>query len=236
VETKPEVVSTAPTSRPVEQSALPYVLPFVFFIGLLAASDYLALLGRWEFPARVTALAVLLYAVSRHVIDFRCRVPVQSIGIGILVFAIWVAPDLLIPGWRNHWLFQNGVMGKLKTSIPSNLLDDPLVLSFRTIRAAVLVPIIEELFWRAWLMRWLINPKFYELPLGAYQTGAFWITALLFASEHGPYWEVGLLAGIIYNWWMVRTRSLGDLILAHGVTNLVLSLYTIATKRWEYWL
>ena len=68
-------------------------------------------------------------------------------------------------------------------------------------------------------MRWLINPDFLKVPLGAYQAGAFWIVAVMFAAEHGPYWEVGLLAGIIYNWWMLRTRNVMDCIIAHAVTN-----------------
>ena len=55
------------------------------------------------------------------------------------------------------------------------------------------------------------------------------------AAEHGPYWEVGLACGMIYNWWMWRTRSLGDLILVHGTTNLALSLFVIATGRWTFW-
>jgi membrane protease YdiL (CAAX protease family) len=59
---------------------------------------------------------------------------------------------------------------------------------------------------------------------------------VLFAAEHGPYWEVGLLCGVIYNWWMWRTRSLGDLILVHAVTNLALSLFVIATQRWTFWM
>ena len=63
----------------------------------------------------------------------------------------------------------------------------------------------------------------------------FWMTAVLFASEHGPYWDVGLAAGIIYNWWMVRTKSLGDCILAHAVTNGALCIYVVATRHWEYW-
>jgi len=48
---------------------------------------------------------------------------------------------------------------------------------------------------------------------------SFWVTAALFAAEHGPYWDVGLLAGILYNWWMVRTGRLADCIVAHAVTN-----------------
>jgi CAAX prenyl protease-like protein len=104
------------------------------------------------------------------------------------------------------------------------------------IRAVIIVPIVEELFWRAWMMRWLIDNDFQRVPLGKYAPQAFWIVALLFASEHGSYWDVGLLAGIIYNWWMVRTKSLGDLILAHALTNFILGVYVIAYGKWEYWL
>ncbi len=48
--------------------------------------------------------------------------------------------------------------------------------------------------------------------------------AILFASEHGPYWDVGLITGVIYNWWMVRTKSVADCILMHAVTNAALSI------------
>ena len=97
-------------------------------------------------------------------------------------------------------------------------------------------PVLEELFWRGWMMRWLIDHNFLKVPLGKYTPTAFWVVALLFASEHGPYWEVGLAAGIIYNWWLVRTRSLADCILAHGVTNALLCAWVLATGQWQYWL
>lgn len=99
----------------------------------------------------------------------------------------------------------------------------------------MIVPIVEELFWRAWLMRWLIDPEFWKVRLGTYAPVAFWVTAILFASEHGPYWDVGLITGIIYNLWMIRTRSVTDCILTHAVTNAMLSGYVIATSQWQYW-
>jgi CAAX prenyl protease-like protein len=86
------------------------------------------------------------------------------------------------------------------------------------------------------MMRWLIDKEFLKIPLGTYSASAFWIVAALFASEHGPYWEVGLLAGIIYNWWIIRTRNLADCILAHAVTNAALSAYVLYTDQWQYWL
>lgn len=227
----------AERTRAANESSLPYVLPFAVFIGLLAIADYLhAALGRWEFPLRVAILAAALVIYSRRVIDLRVKMPAPSILIGLAVFAIWVAPDMLFPAWRQHWIFQNSLTGGLKSSIPVDLVNDGSVLFFRTVRAVVLVPIIEELFWRAWLMRWVIDPNFSKIPLGTYAPRAFWITALLFASEHGPYWDVGLIAGVIYNWWMVKSKNLGDLILTHAVTNAALCAFVVATGRWEYWL
>lgn len=180
-------------------------------------------------------LAAVLFGFSRHVIQLRPTRPLETVILGIAVFVIWVGPDLLFPMYRQHWLFQNSILGQITVTIPGSVLQSPGVLWPRILQAVVFVPILEELFWRAWLMRWLISPNFEKSSLGAYQAGAFWITAALFASEHGPYWDVGLIAGIAYNWWMIRTRSLADCILAHAVTNGCLCWYVVATHRWEYW-
>jgi len=210
------------------------VLPFAALLTLLAAGDMLVP-GRWEYPARALILALTLFLCSRRAISLRTVQALASVGVGLAVFAVWIAPDVLWPGWRDHWIFQNQLTGRLVSGIPESLREDPMVIVSRTIRAALLVPLIEELFWRAFLMRWLINHDFLKLPLGAFTVKAFFLTTVLFAAEHGPYWEVGLLAGVIYNAWMVRTRSLGDCILAHAVTNGALSAYVLLYGKWEYW-
>lgn len=216
--------------------SLPYIVPFGVFVAFLGIAPYLTLIGRWEVLLRITVLIAVLWLFSRDAISLRVSNALGSIALGLAVFAIWIGPDLLIPGYREHWLFQNFITGKLHSSISQDLLSDNLVLTLRCFRAVVLVPIIEELFWRAWMMRWVIAPNFQTVKLGTYSSKAMWITALLFASEHGPYWEVGLVAGLLYNWWMVRTKSLGDCILAHAVTNAALSFYVLQTGKWEYWL
>jgi CAAX prenyl protease-like protein len=178
----------------------------------------------------------VFFGPARLVIDLRVRHWVATLAIGVAVFAVWIAPDLLISGYRHFWLFDNAVVGKAATSLSAPAIASWPLLALRMIRAVLIVPIVEELFWRAWMMRWLIDTDFQKVPLGKYAPQAFWIVALLFASEHGSYWDVGLAAGIIYNWWMVRTRSLGDLILAHALTNFILGVYVIAFGKWEYWL
>ncbi|HEY0780273.1 MAG TPA: CAAX prenyl protease-related protein [Gemmatirosa sp.] len=214
-----------------------YVGPFAVFVAWLALDRYVPLAN----PAReiVRDLVVLagIVGFARPLLPRALRPtrPLAGVALGLAVCALWVAPDLLVPGWRGHWLFQNAITGSLKTSIaPAEL--TPVMLVLRTARAALLVPVLEELFWRGWLPRWLQDARFERVPLGRYTAFAFWGTAALFAAEHGPYWEVGLLCGVIYNWWMGRTRALGDLVLVHAVTNLALSLFVIATGRWTFWM
>lgn len=216
-------------------AAVPYVLPFAVFLGFLALQKYVPLPANLEFIVRDLLLLGVLIGFSRHVIELRTSHRLETAVLGVAVFLIWVGPDLLFPNYRHHWLFENPILGQLTPTIPGKVLLSPWVLWPRILQAVVFVPILEELFWRAWLMRWLISPQFEKVPLGAYQPSAFWITAVLFAAEHGPYWDVGLIAGVAYNWWMVRTRSLADCILVHAVTNACLCGYVVATHRWEYW-
>ncbi len=214
----------------------PYVVPFAVFMGLLALQSQFPMPDLADQCVRLVVLSGTLLWIARPAIDLRIRSWGGSVLIGILVFVVWVAPDILAPAYRHHGLFENPVTGVGRGALSAGGRTDPLVLALRTLRAAVIVPIVEELFWRAWLMRWLISPDFLKIPLGTYAPVSFWLVAILFASEHGSYWDVGLAAGVIYNWWMIRVKSLGDLILTHAVTNLCLSIYVIAAGKWEYWL
>ena len=190
------------------------------------------------YPLRVAATLAVLLVFSRQLLAARPTSPLASAAAGAVVFALWIAPDLVFgPGYRHSWLFQNALTGGAAvSSLPIVLHTSAWFLAVRAGSCAFLVPPVEELFWRGWAMRWIAASDFQKIPLGAYRASAFWLVALLFAAEHGPYWEVGLAAGIVYNWWMVRTRNLTDCIVAHAVTNGLLSVYVLTTHRFEYWL
>jgi CAAX prenyl protease-like protein len=216
---------------------LEWVAPFAVFMAMLAAAPYMAIPQPWESIVRVSVLVAVLVLFSGSLIrTFRVTQWLGSIALGVAVCALWVAPDLLIPGWRAHWLFQNSVTGTITNSIAPADLANPLVVTLRIMRATLLVPLLEELFWRGWLPRWVVNPNWQSVALGRYTTMAFIASAVLFALEHGPYWEVGLLCGLIYNWWFWKTKSLGDIVLVHAVTNGALSAFVFVTGKYEYWM
>ncbi len=230
-----EVSRMAPLSKPDHKATLGYIGPFIAYVGLMQLDRALSLSPQIFYPIRFAAVALLLLLLSRPYVTFRPRSAGASIGIGVLVFVIWIAPDLLF-GYRHHWLFENRLTGSAVSSVPPELKSQVWFALLRTLSSVALVPVLEELFWRGWLMRWLINPDFLKVPLGEYVPSAFWIVAVLFASEHGPYWEVGLAAGIVYNWWMVRQKNLADCMLAHAVTNAALAAYVLIYGQWQYWL
>ncbi len=193
-----------------QRATIAYVAPFVAFVGVMAIERVIPLPPQWLYPVRFAIVAALIAALSLPYLSFRPSAPVASIAVGVAVFVIWVAPDILF-GYRHHWLFENSITGSANSSLAPHLKKNLGFILIRFSGAALLVPILEELFWRGWMMRWLIDTNFLKVPLGKYVPSAFWLVALLFASEHGPYWEVGLAAGIIYNWWVIRTRNLARL-------------------------
>jgi hypothetical protein len=212
--------------------ALGYTLPFAIFIGFLAIGSFFPVSQVVRFFAILAVLAVF----SRGLLPARPSRWIASVFLGVAVFFIWIGPDVLIPGYRNSVLFSNSIVGHPQGSTLPADKASLLFLIFRVLGSVIMVPIIEELFWRGWLMRWIGHPHFTKIPFGTYHPEAFWLVAILFASEHGSYWDVGLVTGIIYNWWAIRTKNLTDCVIAHAVTNACLAVYVIGWGQWQYWL
>jgi CAAX protease family protein len=220
----------APASRSFGPTVA-FVAPFLIYAGMMV----LPLSPGVLFPVRyLIVLAVLVFA-SRPPVSLKPSRPLASTAVGILVFVIWVGPDLLFH-YRHHWLFENAITGRVTSSLPPALRANVLFLAIRVLSSVALVPVIEELFWRGWLMRWWIDRDFLTVRVGTYQAAAFWLVVVLFAAEHGPYWEVGLITGIVYNLWIMHTANLADCILAHAVTNGALAAYVLTAGQWQYWL
>lgn len=213
----------------------PWVAPFALYILIMSAGPYLPISAEWNHILRLLVVTPIVLFCSRKMFSARPVQPVASILVGIVVFALWVGPDLLFPEYRHHWLLSNSITGAYDPVGTIEANRTPVYMLLRILVSVLLVPVIEELFWRGFVMRILIKSDFLSVPMGTYAREAFWITAILFAVEHGAYWDVGLLAGIAYNAWLVRTRSLADTILAHAVTNGLLAVYVIVLGKWVYW-
>ena len=104
----------------------------------------------------------------------------------------------------------------------------------RMLGAAAVVPIMEELFWRSLVLRWIERHEFQSVVPRDVGWRAFAITTALFALEHDR-WLAGAIAGAAYNWLYMRTGNLWVPILAHLATNAALGLWVLHTHNWQFW-
>jgi CAAX prenyl protease-like protein len=222
-----------------------FTLPFIVFMALLAALDTIAGLGRsefafahsqyWIFPLQtVVCGAILAFGWRRY----KLRLPKQwlfSIAIAILVLAIWLSPQELFG-------FPRRFDGFNPTVFPAGSAIYWATVLLRFLRLVVVVPLLEEIFWRGFLLRALINEDFESLPIGAFSWRSFGGVTVCFALAHwGSHWYCGpdfwpaVAAGALYNVVAIRTRSLSSCVLAHAVTNLLLGVYIMTTHQWGFW-
>ncbi len=82
--------------------------------------------------------------------------------------------------------------------------------------------------------RYLINRDFCSVPMGTFTWSSYLAVAVLFGLEHHRIVE-GVVAGLLYGLLVVRQKKLAGAILAHGITNLGLGIYVIATGSWMFW-
>jgi len=205
---------------------VPYVIPFGLFIAVTAAQGIAPDAVKGLYPAKTFLVALLLVVLLPWIPSLKPTYSAQSVSVGLLVCVIWVAID----GFYPH-------LSTPQTFDPTTEMGGVTLLAWVAVRlfgAAVVVAVMEELFWRGFLLRWIIKQDFLSVSLGTLTWTSFTVTSVLFAVEHNR-WLAGLLAGVIYNLWLYRTRSLYACIVAHGVTNLALGVYVLIFRDWAFW-
>ncbi len=207
------------------------LLDFLRARGLVAISDADLM---WLYPVKALVTAgLLLYFYRRYSElswrDLGClKNTLLSLGLGLLVFILWINMDWSLPlagaGERN--LFNPGLI--------ENSVSRYLLVGARLAGAVLVVPLMEELFWRSFLLRFLQGEDFLKVEIGRFTWFSCLATILLFGLEHHLFYA-GLMAGLFYNLLLYRTRSLAQCVLAHATTNLALGIYVLNSCNWGFW-
>jgi CAAX prenyl protease-like protein len=223
----------------VSRDAAARVVPFGVFIAFLAldgplSSAVLALEldPRWLYAVRSAIAAGLLGWFWKDYEELRSVAPRVSprgwliaVGVGAAVIVLWVALD------APPLAFTSGPGYDPRD--PSGAINWGLALT-RTAGSAIVVPVMEELFWRSFLMRWLERPAFLTVRPAAVGIKSIALGALLFGAEHTQ-WFAGILAGFAYSWLYVRTGNLWVPIAAHAASNALLAWWVLQTGAWHFW-
>ena len=205
---------------------IPYAAPFALFIVLTTLQrgdpDVIA----WMYPAKTVVVAAVLLFFLKDLPRLEPRFTGTAVLVGLVTFVLWVLPEGMYP-----------LLGDAEPYDPNTNLVTPWLygwIAFRLVGTAALVPVIEEYFWRGFILRWLVHPNFRKVAIGTFTWPSFLISTALFASEHNR-WLVGLMAGAMYNLLLYRTKSLYACVIAHAVTNLALGVYVLYTGQWTFW-
>jgi CAAX protease family protein len=215
-----------------------YVAPMGAFIALLAVDALLPRLGSafllrhpeyWVYPLQTVACAVLLWTFWRA---YEFQPPlglVIGVAVGILVFAIWIAPQAFLR-------FPPRATGFNPEAFSNQAGLYWFTVLLRFLRLVVVVPLVEEIFWRGFLLRYLITERFDQVAFGTFSWMSFWVVTVAFCLSHStPDWPAAAVTGALYNWVAYRTRSLSTCVLTHALTNLLLGLWIMLTKQWGFW-
>jgi uncharacterized protein len=219
---------------------LPYVLPMFAYVALGGLESYLPQVDSHPSPVwypiaygiRVVIVGAMAWYYRSTWRDLRPFPTVTSIVLGVvsglIVTALWVGLDELYPALP--------FLGKRVSFDPTPMSHAARVgfYAVRLIGLVVLVPLIEELFWRSFLIRWLIDPDFRRVPIGRVTLFSAAATSVLFAVAH-PEWLPALLTGLLWAWLLHQTRSLSACLISHVVANLALGIYVIQFGAWRFW-
>lgn len=224
------------------------IVPFVTYLGFVGLEDaliwaagewpnhfgegrWLEVFQLWLYPTKIAVVLGLLvyfwpsYSEIRTSLFARPRDWALALGAGLFVYLTWVRMD-----WS--WAVQGAT--KEYNPFQGSGAAWPLLAATRLVGAATVVPIMEELFWRSFLARYIISSRFESVPIAAFSVPSFLLTVVLFGSEH-QFWLAGMLAGAVYNVTLYRTGRLGPCILAHATTNVVLGIHVLVTGEWKWW-
>jgi CAAX prenyl protease-like protein len=223
--TRPDVVLMAPLMSYLLLLGVTYALP----AGWQPAT--IALRG-------IGSLAVV-WAVRRHLPPWgKPYWPVAIFG-GALIACGWVVGQHAFDSW--------GLPGRLPIYPGEKVSVDPrdalgagrlfwTTWSLRLTVACTAVPVVEELFWRAFLLRALIDwHNFDRIPLARFTWVSFLGTSLISTFQHPDNWGVSILCWMAFNAVFYWTRSILCLVLLHGVTNLILYLIVLRVDDWSFW-
>lgn len=236
-------MSTSPnTSSPFQLSLkrgfLPYTAPLAgFLIYSSFESDLTSSLG---YPLAYTlkaALVVVLLVVCRAALPkWNRRGMGLAILFGILSCPIWIGLDwvqrVLIP-WDQLNFFtseREGFCFDFQAVTPQTL----GFLLVRMMGLIILVPLMEEIFWRGFLARFLIDENFEDVRPGKVTVSSYLITTLAFAAVH-PEILAALIWGAAIHLLWIRTQNLWACIIGHAVTNAALGGYILFTGSWHLW-
>ena len=200
------------------------LLPQVVLIGVSFITQMFTGAFYWLYPVHIAAAAYTFWHYRTFFPKAELGAPLVATAAGLAVFAIWIS---LIPSdTEKASIFASNLF-----SASPALIGVWLMLRF--LGTSVVVPLVEELAFRGFLLREIQRLTAKSVPGYAALMIGLAVSSVVFGILHSA-WLAGSIAGLIYGAVYLYRGKLYDAVIAHAVTNLLLAFYAMAFERWSY--
>jgi hypothetical protein len=222
------------------------VVPFIVFAAITIGQGRFGESSRyWFYFVKTFVGAWLIWVVRPLVSEMKWKFSWEAVAVGIAVFAMWVGIDPFYPTLDRLLSFvgfpKSGSDAEPGLGIwnPQAYYGDAGALAWmfivaRGLGSSIVVPPLEEVFYRSFIYRYLTKAEFQSVPLGQFNGIPFLTTAALFGFAHRE-WLAGILCGLAYQGLVCWKKRLGDAITAHAITNFLLALWVVGRGAWKFW-
>jgi CAAX prenyl protease-like protein len=186
----------------------------------------------WLYLGKMVLGAWCIWQVRDLVTEARWAISWEAVVVGVGVCAIWVFLDPYYP--KVEVLFKTGNPWNPFKQFGEGTAMGWAFVAVRTFGSAIVVPPIEEAFYRSFVYRYFVRTDFQSMPLNRFHPLSFVVTASLFGLMHYQ-WLAGVLCGMAYQFLVIRKNRLGDAMTAHGITNFLLGVWIVWKGDWKFW-
>ena len=205
-------------------------VPFAIFVALTFCQGKFGEASRyWFYFVKTIVGAWLIWFMRPLVAEMKWKFSWESVVVGVAVFVIWVGVDDFYPKFGKS----GGEWNPNKTFGQSSAWAWMFIV-VRTLGSSIVVPPLEEVFYRSLVYRYIAKPDFQSVPLGWFSWTPFLVTSALFGFAHYE-WLAGMLCALAYQGLVCWKKRLGDAITAHAITNLLLGLWVVWQGAWKFW-
>jgi exosortase E/protease (VPEID-CTERM system) len=218
---------TVATSLPAatENPTAAYLIPLLAILAAGAVSH--AISGSFEafYPLRLLAGFAMLWYYRQRLATLPWRFSWRGPAVGVFIFLLWT--------FGAHFLITG-------TPMPEGLAEmSPAVrllwILSRVSASVVMIPLVEEVAYRGYLMRRFTSPDFESVAFTAVRFPALLATAIVFGLAHGALWLPGIAAGVAYGLLVVRRGSIGEAVAAQATTNALVAATVLTGNQWQLW-
>ncbi len=237
-------------------AAIAHVAPLVVFMLLTSLVPFIAVKNsalswwrsapeHWIYPLQTVACIGMLAFFWKNYTLRPARGFLLATLLGVAGIVIWILPGWLYQHFEGgnspplSWLGYSPRTGGFDPTIfEKSPYWHVAVLCLRFVRLVIVVPLVEEIFWRGFLMRYVIagHRPFTSVPFGRHHWRSFGITTIAFMLVHASEdWLGALVFGSLMYFLCIRSKSLGACVWMHAVANLLLGIYVLITRQWGFW-